>query len=63
MYVAICLDETVASGQYSLVIEVIKEDAPQPPPLPPVLDEEVLVAPALELGVVGGVVAVAYLHA
>lgn len=43
------------------VVEVVKEDAPQAAALPPVLDEEVLVAPRAEALVEGGVVAVAHL--
>ena len=46
----------------SLVVQVIEEDATQATALAAVLDQEVLVAPLLELGVVVGVVAVANLQ-
>jgi hypothetical protein len=43
------------------VVQVVKKDAAQAARLAAVLDQEVLVAPLLELGVEGGVVAVTHL--
>lgn len=47
--------------RHSLVIQVVKEDATHTTHLAAVGDGEVLIAPLLELGIILGVVAVAYL--